>query len=294
MHSVISWDDLRFLLHVQRAGTYSQAARDLGVTHTTVSRRLHALQEAVGTRLFDTLPEGISLTAAADPLVDSARRMEEAMHDAVRGALGHDASLRGEIHCTTVPTIAEELVDVLRDFTRAYPAIELEVATTGLPLDLTRREADVAIRATNNPPEHLVGRRVARMELAIFAADSLLAQHPQDVPLESLPWLAWTEASRAVLTERWMKRYVPDARIALRLDTLYAFRAALAAGVGIGFLPLWFAQRREPPLRQIAPIQEGFGMDIWVLTHPDLRRTARIRAFMDHMAAGVAATWPAP
>lgn len=284
----VDWDDLRYFLAVVREGTLTRAARGLGVNHTTVSRRMQALQEEVGVRLFDRLPGGWVPTAAGEDVRAVAERMETEVLGLDRRVLGRDERLSGTLRVTTIDMVAHRNLPHFREFVRRYPEVALELTVGFAPLSLSKREADVAIRATNEPPEHLVGRRLVRGEFALYAADALVEEVGADAPLDRYPWLGWDPSAGARLTDRWMASHVPDARVACRLDDLRVFESALAAGIGIGFLPCVDGDTL-PGVRRLRPVEEGFGMDLWILTHPDLRQTARVRAFMQFFAEAIAA-----
>lgn len=282
----MNWDDLRYLLAVDRQGTLSAAAKSLGVNHTTVSRRLSALEDEVGVRLFDRKPDGYVATQAGADIVGVAQEVEEQIQTLDRKVLGQDARLSGSLRVTTVDIVALLHTEALIGFSRRYPNIALEISADNRPLSLTKREADVALRFTNKPPENLVGRRVLRAEFALYAHKNLVDELGADPPLETYPWLAWDERVGARITDQWMRHNVPNARISCRLDSTAVFVGSLAAGMGIGFMTC-FVGDENPDLVRLRPPEEGFGMDLWLLTHEDLRNTARVRAFMEHMDAAL-------
>lgn len=218
MHTGLAWDDLRYVLAVAREGTLSRAAARLGVNHSTVSRRLSALSEQLGVRLFERLPEGYVPTPAGEDVVRVAARLEDDVLSLEGRVLGRDAELRGGLVVTTTDALARRLIPEVGEFVQRYPKIDLELSVDYGLMNLGKREADVAVRLTNAPPEHLVGRKVARMEFALFASKSLLDRRGRDAPLDSFPWVAWTETAGARLTEAWMQEEVPSARIVCRFD----------------------------------------------------------------------------
>ncbi len=281
---IMNWDDLRILVATARFPTLSGAARELGVNQTTVSRRLQSLEADLGVRLFDRGPEGIAITPAGERVVGAAARIADAVADLGRQAAGEDARLGGSLRVTTLDIVAAYDADLFGGFADRYPGIALELSTGDMPRNLTRREADIAIRWTNAPPEHLVGRRVARAEFALYGAVALLDGTAPGAELPDYPWLDWDDSVEARLTRAWMRRHAPDARIVCRFDAAPALHAAVKAGIGLAFLPCGYADR-DPGLRRLRPPEPGFGMDVWVLTHADLRNTARVRAFTDHAAA---------
>ncbi|MBB1498121.1 LysR family transcriptional regulator [Paracoccus sp. MC1862] len=281
-----NWDDLRLFLAVARAGTLSGAAREIGVNHSTVFRRIGAFEEALGVRLFDRLPSGYALTAAGEAMQESALRVEEEIAALDRRVTGQDLRLSGIVRITTVDMLAQGLLPRhLLAFRRAYPGIEIELTVGNATLNLTRREADVALRVGNQPPETLVGRRVGRLVFAVYGANADGATEP----LTGQPWIGF-DAEHAPLV-RAFAEFLPDVRPAFRVNSVAAAIAAARAGLGLATLPCGVADL-EPELRRIAPLPESFTLDLWLLTHEDLRRTARIRAFLDFMAEALAQEAP--
>ena len=289
MHS--NWDDLRFALALARTGTLSAAGRALGVNHTTVMRRIEVLQEALGARLFDKTPEGYVPTPAGEVVLRSTGRMEEEVQALERTIIGTDDRLTGPVRLTTLDIFADLFMETFADFSTRYPGLSLEVSVDNAARSLTRREADVALRATNKPPEHLIGRRLFTMQYAIYGAPALVAR-AHDEGLGAVPWLAWDERLNARITEDWMRQYVPRARRALIVDSAVIMRRAARAGVGLTFLPIQVAARERHLVAFNDPVPD-FDMDVWLLTHSDLRRTARVRAFMEHLTEGVK-VWSRP
>jgi DNA-binding transcriptional LysR family regulator len=278
----MNWDDLRVVLAVHRNRTLTQAARVLGVNHSTVSRRLGSLQDELGVRLFDRLPDGYVATTAGEDVVAAALRMEEQVLDLDRQVLGRDESLSGPLRVTTTDMAAFRHADIFASFVERYPNVALEVSADNSPRSLTRREADVALRITNSPPEHLVGRKVARSEWALYGAISLVESLGEPDDLEAYPWLGWDQ--RPPITEAWLRRHVPRARIACRVDSTLVMLRSLELGIGIAHTQCIDGDS-SPHLRRLRPVMDNWGMDLWLLTHPDLRHTARVRAFLDHAEA---------
>lgn len=280
----MDWDHLRFFLAAARAKTLSAAARQLGVNQTTVTRRLDSLERELGVRLLDRTSSGMVTTPAGAEILRVTERLGDDVAALERQVLGKDARLTGDLRVTTVDLVAFFEASLFESFSTRYPGVALELSVGYFPRNLTRREADVAIRWTDSPPEHLVGQRVARAEYALYGSVTLLERFPKDAELQDYPWLAWDSAADARVTAAWMRRHVPGARIVCRYDMAVALHVAVRAGMGLSFLPCAYGDS-DPALRRLRPVEAGFGMDIWVLTHPDLRGTARVRAFLEHTAA---------
>ncbi len=283
------WDDLRFFLAVARAGSLSAAARTLDVNHATVSRRVQAFEKRMGTRLFERIPGGWSTTPAGDEMRATALRVEEELQALDRRVVGRDARLSGRLRVALSDAAAFALMPELRAFCAAHPGIELELAASNTLTNLTRREADVAIRVTEKPAEHLVGRRVGTTTSSLFASTDYLEAHPVGRELDGHVFLAWDEGFADLASAAWMREHAPNARIAVRFDSILVAYHAVRAGLGLGFLPCALGDR-DPSLRRVKRDLVIGGVGMWLLTHPDLRRTARVRSFLDFMAEALAAT----
>lgn len=277
----LAWDDLRFVLALQRERTLSDAAAELGVTRTTVGRRLKEAEDRLGVRLFDRTDEGFVATAAGEELAETAARLEAEIHVVEGRLLGRDAQLRGRLRVSTVDFVFAGFPDVFASFLQRYPGVDLTVGVTNEQVSLTRRLADVALRIGNNPADGLVGRRVGRMQFEAYASRSLVERVGVGAPLSAFPWLHLDERSDTRWLDGWLAQHAPGARVAMRTDEHVARRSAISAGIGAFFLPC-FDGDADPDLVRIGARLSNEARDLWVLTLPDLRNSSRVRAFMDH------------
>ena len=300
----LDWGDLRHALAVAEARSLAGAARQLGVNHTTVLRRLDALEDRLGARLFDRRRSGYSPTDAGEVVVAQARRMADQVDEIERRVLGRDRELTGALRVTTAFVVMDHLLpEPLGAFSRAYPGIEVEVVENRVLLDLSRRradaetplaqrEADVALRLSPHVAEHLVGRQLGTSQCRVYALRGAPDLPQAPTPLSELvrdaPWVAFERDARSRVYDRWMERHLASARVPVRVDIFNAVAAVLRTGVGVGVLPT-FMQGRHPELVPVSdPIPE-LAVPLWMLTHPDLRDTARVRAFMQHVGDALAA-----
>ena len=195
----MQWDDLRFVLALERARTLSAAARELGVAHTTVSRRLRGLEKSLGVALFERAGDQFEATAAGRDLCRVAARVEEEIFGAERRVMGRDRKLVGKLRVTTFDVVSVGMFPLFAAFRRHYPAVELTLTTDDRALSLHRREADVALRLSREPPPSLVGRRVGKIHFAVYGARALVEAVGDHPPCEAFPWLHWAER----LHNRW-------------------------------------------------------------------------------------------
>jgi DNA-binding transcriptional LysR family regulator len=278
------WDDLRYVLAVASAGSLAGAARSLGVNHTTVLRRVSAFEARLGLRLFERLPTGYVLTAGGEELIAAARAIDETVTTLERKLAGQDLRLSGTLRVTATDTLmASILPGMLAEFREAHPGIRVEIAVSNLMLNLTKRDADVAIRPARDPPDVLVGRRIARIAFAIYGSPDYLARHRGAGDLGSYRWVAPDDGLAGTSVAQWMRAELPESEIALRADSLLGLCEAAKAGLGLAALPCYLGDT-SPGLvcvhRPIAAMETA----LWILTHEDLRRTARVRTFTDFAA----------
>ncbi len=279
------WDDLRVFLEIARTGSLAGAARALGVNHSTVFRRINAFEAKLGVRLFERLPTGYALTVAGEEMQASAARVEREIDRLDRRITGQDLRLEGSLVVTTTDTIIENLLTPhLLGFRNAYPGIVLELVIDNQNVNLSKRQADVAVRPTRNPPETLVGRKVADVAVAPYASPRYMKGRA--AAPEALDWLTVDESLSHLASARWFRETYPDANVVVRANSLFGLLHTCEAGMGAALLPCFMADRRKPLTRIGEPIP-GAGTMLWLLTHEDLRHTGRVRAFMDFMAGAL-------
>ena len=282
MHRMSNWDDLKFVLAVAKAGGLAKAARSLDVTHSTVSRRLSALEERMGTRLFERLPEGLTPTAAGEEAVTAAKRMEAEVLALDTRIAGQDAELEGPLRVTAAQLLFEvQLAEIMQKFAMRHPRIELEMIAANEHLSLHRREADVAIRVTDNPDESLFGRQACGQRRAFYMSrdfgrtfrETMSVSHDAG-PLACVTFKWWGKGVPKELRARY-----PGAFVSLVSDDMIAKRAAVRAGMGIGRLPCFLGDP-DPDLIRVPGLEPTRYLDIWALTLPELQNVARIRTFL--------------
>lgn len=279
----LAWDDLRTVLAVVREGSLSAAARALGVEHSTVFRRIEDIERRLGARLFERDRGAWLPNAHAEALAEAGREIEAAVLDAERRVLGADARLVGVARIATSELLGSFLLPcLLGEFLDAHPQIELEVQVGDHAVDLARREADLAVRAAPQPPDHLVARRLATIRYAVYMQRQRYEALGAPTDLAALPWLGFDARLAHLAVARWFAAHVPQAAPRLRFDSLMTLLRAAAAGAGAAVLPT-FAAAQAPCLVRISEPIPDLEMPIWLLTHPDVRGNARVRALAAHL-----------
>ncbi|MBZ0147163.1 MAG: LysR family transcriptional regulator [Pseudorhodoplanes sp.] len=283
----LEWDDLRYVLAVASEGSLAGAARSLGVNHTTVLRRVGVFEKRLGLRLFERLPTGYVLTAGGEELIAAARNIDETVTTLERRLAGRDLRLTGTIRVTTTDTLMGSILpEILAAFRESHPGIQVEIAISNAMFNLTKRDADVAIRPAKDPPQTLVGRKVGRIAFAIYGSPDYLENRNGTV-LGKHRWVGPDDSLAGTSTAQWMRTELPDSAIVLRADSLLALRNAARAGLGLAALPCYLGDTASDLVRVHRPIAE-METALWVLTHEDLRHTARIRGFTEFAAQAFA------
>jgi len=279
---MLSWDDFRYVKAIADTRTLGGAAQELAVNHSTVFRRLAQIEKGLGSRLFERSRGGYALTPCGEEMVRLAERMGEDIVTFERQVTGHDLRPSGELRVTTNDTALIHLMtDVFAGFRRAYPEISLDVVVANQALNLSKRDADVAIRATERPPETLIGRRVADIAWAVFAApDKAPANFDPGNDGREVDWIGFGDNLAGLKAAKWLKEHAAPGRVVYRINTVLGLAEAAAAGIGFAILPC-FIGASTPGLTSLTPPIEDISGAIWLLTHADLRQTARVRAFMD-------------
>jgi len=281
----INWDDLRVFLAVFRRGSLSAAASALSVNTSTAQRRVGALERALGTRLFDRDPTGSAPTAAGEALLPLAEQVEADVMTVLRSIAGRDQAPRGAVHLTAPEPTLPLLVGPLAGFRAAFPAIDLQVSFADRFFDLARREADVALRPSRQPPEDAVGRRVGAVAWAVYAG-TRANRAPAD-----LPWARFSDDLARLDAARWWQEEHAGEPVLLAVNSVPAMQRVVACTDCRGLLPC-FVGDMDPELRRVGGLIPEAASDLWLLLHRDLRKAARVRALADHLWEALAALRP--
>lgn len=286
----VDWNDLRYFLAVARAGTLAGAARELGVVHTSVGRRLSALEDALGTKLFVRGKEGLTLTAAGQEMLPTAEAMARLADGIERRIGGEDARVAGVVRVTIPESLNGYMVARLGALRAQHPELVVELLSGNRAFDLRRGEADLALRFMEVDDGELIVRRIGTSGWALYASETYRARRG---PLASSDDLSGHEllgfdASLAETTgAQWLAAHGHGARVVLRGNSLMALASAAAAGLGLVPLPC-FAGDADPALVRMTPARIGT-RPILLVAHPDLARIARVRATIDFLVALIAA-----
>ncbi|MEO0603329.1 MAG: LysR family transcriptional regulator, partial [Myxococcota bacterium] len=265
-----------------RSRTLAEAAQRLGVDATTVSRRLRSLQADLGVTLFERVRGGLALASVGERCLEAAHEVEESIRSLERAVMQTDDSLRGEVRISLPQLLALTWAEQLHGLTRGYPELSVLLVESETMHNLSRREADIAIRADANPPGHLVGRRVGTVEAAVYGTPEIAFDDWSHVP-----WIGWTDAreSRSP-TGRARAALGATGPYAIRVGSYATFLRCIYAGLGVALLPCVMADADERLRRCSEPV---LALPLWILTHPELHTVPRVRVVMRRLVDFVSA-----
>ena len=287
------WNEPRLVLAVTRAGSLTGAAKLLGIDHSTAFRRLNALEARLGVRLFERLPTGTYLpTEAGERMAAAAGRMEDEVLAVDRDISGRDQRLSGRLRVTSSETLAQRvLTRHLAAFRRVHPGIVVELCIDNRVLSLSRREADIALRPIRPVESEHWGRKLADVAWTLYgspayleATDGRLSGHGE---LASHALIGWEETAAGIQAAEWLGHAAPASAFVYRTNSLVNQFAAARAGIGLALLPCYLGDGDPELIRALPePVAELAG-ELWIITHADLKGTARVRAFFEVVGEGL-------
>lgn len=288
----MDWNALKLFLAIAENNTLSGAAQDLEVNHSTVFRRLNAFEDEIGGRLFERLSHGYELTAMGEELLISAKKIAASFDALERQIVGKDIQPKGTVKITAPNNIAYRyLPRYLTEFNKSYPDIRIELLISNLEVNLNSRQADIAVRATPAPPEHLVGRKVRQLKWSVYGSKTYEKMHakksgmPINIKqLKTHSLIGATGAVSQLPAYRWLDKNLPQ-NICVRCDELIAMAAYAEAGQGLAILP---DDQQRSTITKLFTFEPGQTSNLWLLTHPDLRYVERIKLVMQHLAKSFA------
>ncbi|MEI2735179.1 MAG: LysR family transcriptional regulator [Rhodoblastus sp.] len=276
----MNWDDFRLVRAIAEARSLVGAADALGLNHSTIFRRLGQIESALGRPLFERSRAGYAATGAGEEMVALANRMSDGVLEFERRLAGQDERPRGELRVTTTDSLfASLLAPMFASFRVAYPEIRVDIIASNASLNLSRRDADVAIRATSEPPDTLVGRKVGPMAWGVYGKTGSEFAKCDPLGPDAL-YIGFGPPMEEIEAAVWIARNVPAARVAARVNSMHVAALAAAGGLGLAVLPRVVGDSM-PELTRVSAKPPTTNA-VWLLTHADLKGAARVRAFMDH------------
>lgn len=282
----MEWDDLKHFLAVARSGSLTEAARDLKASAATVGRHIEALEQRLGARLFEHRTTGYVLTETGKSIMARSEAVEAAVHAVERGAAASDLSLSGTVRIACTEDMASMvIVPHLAPLTSQHPQLAIEIMA-GLPtVNLTRREADIALRSVRPEAGDLMMRRIGGVDLAVYASRAYAAARgvgPRSFDFAKVETINWIEEMAGLRGGPWLASHSTASRVALRVNTSRLLYAACISGLGVAVLPC-FGGDTDPSLVCLVPPEEVQTLDLWMVAHRDLATMPRVRAVMDYL-----------
>ncbi len=279
----MDWNSLKFFIAIAENGSLSAAAKVLGINHSTAFRRINAFEKEIGGRLFERLSHGYELTPTGEELLVLAQKISNSFDDMERRIIGKDIQPKGTVKITAPNNIAYRyLPRYLAEFHHLYPEIHIELLASNLEFNMSNRQADIAIRATPSPPEHLVGRQLRTIAWSVYGSEAY--EHESGLPnnleeLQNHRLIGATGGMSSLPGFNWLEMNHPK-QIHVRCDDLVSMSYFAESGQGLAFLP---NDQQRPEIKKLFTFEPGETSNLWLLTHPDLRYVERIKLVMQHL-----------
>jgi len=286
MHTEKGWDDYFYFLKVATCGSLKAAAQELNVNYSSVFRRINGLEQKLNVRLFERLKSGYVLTKAGEDIFERVQQVEEQMNTIQRLIQGQDVNLSGTLKISTTDTIGYYwLPPYIAQFKALYPGIILDLDIKTRYTNLSKREADIVIPAVNTQPDYMVGKKLAPIHVRLYAANSYIKQHGAPERLEDFhrhQFLMPNESLAGLPANKWLRQHVTESNIVACCDKLTGLYHLARQGLGLTILPHYIGTA-DSQLVELMALPEECNHHVWILTHPDIRFTARVKAFMQFM-----------
>ncbi|WP_417430745.1 LysR family transcriptional regulator [Kiloniella sp.] len=283
---MISWNDYQYVLAIFRAGNISSAAKHLKVNTSTVFRRLEKIETIYNLKLFERHRHGYVPTEAGREIIIAAERIEQETFSAERALTGKDQKLTGRLRITSTESLAASFLSRhIPPFAEKYPGLYIEIISDNQRLSLTEREADIALRPARPTEESLIGRKLSTLKWGIYGSclhyESGQIQKTSDLRTKS--FIAWTGGPLAQQTTDWLRKTIPDVHIAYESSSMLTNAQLAINSHNLILLPCLMGQNWHELVPVFSPLPDVEG-ELWLVTHKDLQKNARVRALLDHLA----------
>jgi molybdate transport repressor ModE-like protein len=283
MQALSDLNDLRLVAAILETGSLSGAARRLGINHATAFRRLQKIEAQLGVRLFERLDGHYTATEAGQELANAGAVIENVAGESLRKVAGRDLQPSGLVRITTTESLAGHFVGPIALACREkHPDIRLDVSMTNMIHNLSRRDADIALRPASRPPEELIGKRIATIAHAVYGARRYLRGERKTRALRDHDWIALDDSMGEHFSLRWLAKILSPDRARLRMNSYPGIYRACVDGLGLAVLPC-FVGDSDAALKRVTGTLDDCHTDLWLLTHPDLRNMVRVKAVFQVM-----------
>lgn len=281
----MNWDDLKYFLAVCNKGSIRAAAIDLNVNHATVSRRINKFESSLGKRLFERTNSGYICTTFGENIYKEACALEQIIHSVSRKVESKNDSLSGEIRITLPDLLAEDLLmPSFAKFCQNYPNIELDIKDSTKTFNLANREADIALRICDKPPEYLIAKKLAHLHRCCYISKTLKDKLEEPEWLQQQNWIGWNDKMRRPIGK--IAKDYPRLKSKHKILSAQLQTHACINGMGVAVIPCFYADP-NPELIRIPPYTSEAKHTLWLLYHPDLRNNARIQKFIQFILAEI-------
>lgn len=280
----LSAPDLEIVLTLVRCGTLANAGERLGVDASTVFRSLQRIERGIGQMLFTRSRAGYQASELALVMAGHAEQLETALESARSAAQIRSDDVSGNVRITTTDTILHGLVaPALQTLKASHPLLSFELHTGNALASLTQRDADIAIRATTRPPQHLIGKQIGPIRVALFGSKNGIVQSTADLKSGKAVWIAPDDALPDHPSVLWRKRHFPKVQPTYRVNSILTVMELINQGLGIGVVPMFLA-KMQPDLLQLTEVLDECQTELWLLTHAESRHLRRVSAVYGYLS----------
>lgn len=287
MNTMENWEDLKYFVALAKEQKLLRAAKILKSNHTTVYRRIVQFEEKFNVKLFERTPSGYFLTPTGEELYAKLNGLEDQMDEIFNSIQGLKNEIKGNILITTTPTIATTfLPKILRSLKKKWPELTISLKTSNQFYNLSKREADIAIRPANEVPLHLIGRKLGRINFGLYGskqyAKKYLKKKNNFEDFLDCSFIALDDSLQHLKSKKWLDKKLKDHRSVYRVDDLTTMTKLCDAGLGLALIPHYIAQECKN-LELIYSPDEFVGSDLWVLTQKDIGKVPKIKKCTDYL-----------
>ncbi|NOH79861.1 LysR family transcriptional regulator [Vibrio sp. RE86] len=281
----IEWSDIPFVLSVCESGSLTKAARQMNVNHSTVFRRIEAVEQRLGVKLFDRLTTGYVMTNDGEIFYKLALKLRNNFNEIQIELSGKNSRLEGALTVATTDSLLNRYMPVFIDFQRSFPDIELHLKSDPIPANITQGEADIVLRPTNSPPEHLIGRSIGEISCAVYAHKTYW-ESVKTRPKKSRLWVTLDDDLKHSPMAKITLKVKPEDAPTRVVNTVMGVVNYVKCGHGLAVLPTYLGDSYSE-LEKIYEPENNHNWGIWLLAHPNLHKNARIHAFFDFVSQRV-------
>ncbi len=287
MNRELNWENLKFFIALAQEKRLQKAAKILNSNHTTVYRRIKNFEKEINTRLFESTPSGYFLTTEGDKLYKSTLGLEEKIDEISRAIQGTSNALEGEVCITTTISMANTILPkILLGLKKKYPGIRVDLRVGNELYNLSKREADIAIRPSSDVPDHLIGRKLGVLDFNVYSTPSYLKDRPKKFFMKNIneyDFIIPNESLAHLLSRKWILKYLKNNHKINQCDNLTIVAEMCNSGLGVAVLPEYF-EKKFKNLEVLYRPKLKIGSDLWLLTHKDLSQIPYIKVTMKYLA----------